>query len=271
MTRPVHAPLSLAALLVVAAPAHAQSLWPDSLRGRAEFGLEWVRPTFENSDDFYKDTRGVWILGGRFHATPRLNVVVAIPRLVATEGSGGTSMGAPYAGIEFLKENGTPEFSVGARVDMVDNTSGGAPAVALVGDFDRFEEALPHAFTLIASGYHEPYRTADGTFARIRFGATFLHPTGMGASAQNDMYFNYGIRMGRESPAFRISVELTGRWLLTADGANFAAATVHQGAANVSFLSGQVRPYLGLRMPVDENLDSSLKRALTFGVTVSLD
>jgi hypothetical protein len=264
-------PVVLALALIAPPAARAQSLWPTALRGRAEFGLEWVRPTFQSGDDAFSGTRGVWILSGRFHPTPRLNAVVAIPRLVATDADGGSTMGDPYAGIEFLKDDGTPEFSLGTRIDMVDNTFGGGPQVAYFGDYDRFEEAISHAFTITATGYHEPYRTDDGTFARIRFGATFFHPTEDGAGADNDLYFNYGIRMGRETPSLRFSVELTGRWFLTANGANFAQATVHQGAATASFFSGQIRPYVGIRIPVDEDLKATLTRALIFGVTASVD
>lgn len=268
-----HRALFVAVLLtLVAAPAaRAQSLWPAPLRGPAEFGIEWVRPTFKYSDDAYSGTRGIWILSGRFHPAPRLNAVVAIPRLVATDADGGATMGDPYAGIELLKDDGTVEFSLGTRIDMIDNTFGGAPEVGFFGDFDRFEQAISHAVTLTATGYHEPFRSDDGTFARIRFGATFLHPTGEGLGAENDLYFNYGIRMGRETPSLRFSVELTGRWLLTANGANFGEASIHQGAATASFFSGQVRPYVGIRVPVDEELKSLLRRALIFGVTVGVE
>ncbi len=265
--------LPLVALALSGAPsaARAQSLWPDSLRGRGEIGIEWVRPTFENGDDSFSGTRGVWILSGRVHATSRLNLVAALPRLVATDDDNGATMGNPYFGVEFLKEDGRPEFSFGTRIDMVGNTSSGAPLVGAFGDFDRLEAASTHNFILTATGYHEPYRSADGAYARLRFGATLFHPTGDGFGAENEMYFNYGIRIGRDAPSLRFSAELTGRWLLSSNGASFAEASVHQGAGMASFLSGQVRPYVGYRMPIDQNLKDVLDHALIFGVTMGVE
>ena len=259
-------------VLLLAAPglARAQSLWPDSLRGGGEIGLEWVRPTFKSGDESFSGTRGIWILSGRIRATDRLNLVVAIPRIVATDGSGGKMTGNPYVGVEFLKPDRTPEFSLGARLLMADNTFSPARNVGFFGDFDRFETTISKALVLTAAGYHQAYRSDDGAFARIRFGATFYHPTGSAFSTENELYFNYGLRIGRETPDIRLSAEVTGRWLLSANGANLAQATVHQGALAASFLHGPLQPYVGFRVPLDEDLKGVLRYALTFGVTMGI-
>lgn len=264
--------LLLALLMLASAPvaAGAQALWPDSLRGQGELGAEWVRPTFASSDDAYASTRGIWIVSGRLRASDRLNAVVAGSRIVATSGSGGSMLGNPYAGIEFVRPDRTPEFSLGIRLLMADNSFSPARAVGFYGDFDRFESVLSHVFIVTATGYHEPYRSADGAFARIRFGATFYHPTSSGSSAENEMYFDYGVRIGRDTRSVRVSAELTGRWLLSSNGASFAEATVHQGALTASFLGGPVRPYVGYRIPIDEELKPALDHALIVGVTASV-
>ena len=260
------------ALVLIAAPAtgNAQSLWPDSLRGQGEIGLEWVRPTFKSGDDSFSDTRGIWILSGRVRATDRLNLVVALPRIVATDASGGKMTGNPYVGVEFLRPDRTPEFSLGARLLMADNTFSPARNVGFFGDFDRFETTITKALILTASGYHQAWRSDDGAYARIRFGATFYHPTESGFGAENEMYFNYGIRIGRETPDIRFSAEVTGRWLLSANGANLAQATVHQGALSAAFFHGPLQPYVGFRVPIDEDLKGVLRYALTFGVVLGV-
>lgn len=250
----------------------AQSLWPDSLRGRAELGLEWSRPTFATNDDAYSGTRGIWILGARARVSDRLNAVVAIPRFVATEGSDGHTIGNPYVGIEFLKEDHRPELSLGIRLDMVDNAYSPAHDVGYYGDFDRFEAMMPRTVAIVATGYHEPFHGDDGGYARIRVGATILRAVGSGVNGGAEMYVNYGVRIGRDRPALRLSAELTGRWSLSAGGrASFAESTIHQGAATASFLSGQLRPYVGVRMPIDEDLTPALRHVFVFGVTTYLD
>lgn len=266
-------PFALIALALIATPAagRAQSLWPDSLRGQGEIGLEWIRPTFKSGDDSFSGTRGIWTLSGRVRATDRLNLVVAIPRIVATDGSGGKMMGNPYVGVEFLKPDHTPEFSLGIRLLTADNTFSPARSVGFYGDFDRFETTLSKVLILTAAGYHQAYHTDDGAYARIRFGATFYHPTESGLSTENEMYLNYGLRIGRETPDIRVSAEVTGRWLLSSNGANLAQATVHQGALTASFLHGPLQPYVGFRVPIDEDLKSALRYALTFGVVMGVE
>lgn len=260
-------------VVLLAAPglARAQSLWPDSLRGRGEIGMEWVRPTFKSGDDTFSGTRGVWILGGRVRATDRLNIVAALPRLVATDADGGATMGNPYVGIEFLKPDHTPEFSVGFRLLMANNAFSPARGVGFYGDFDRFESTITKALVLTAAGYHQAYRSDDGAYARIRFGATFYHPSESGFSAENEMYFNYGVRVGRDAPDVRLSAEVTGRWWLNSGGASLAQATTHQGTLTASFLHGPVQPYVGIRAPVDEDLKGVLRYALTFGVVLGIE
>jgi hypothetical protein len=264
-------PLALIALALVATPAtgRAQSLWPDSLRGGGEIGLEWVRPTFENGDDSFSSTRGIWILSGRVRASDRLNLVAAIPRIVATDESGGKMMGNPYVGVEFLKPDHTPEFSIGMRLLMADNTFSPARNVGFFGDYDRLESVITHALIVTATGYHEPFRSEDGTYARLRFGATFFRYTGDFAGG-NEMYFNYGVRVGRDAPNVRLSAEVTGRWWLNSGGASLAQATTHQGALTASFLHGPVQPYVGIRAPVDEDLKGVLRYVLTFGVVLGV-
>ena len=261
------------AVALIAAPAtgRAQSLWPDSLRGRGEIGLEWVRPTFESGDDSFSSTRGIWILSGRVRASDRLNLVAAIPRIVATEGSGGAMLGNPYVGVEFLKPDRTPEFSLGLRLLQADNTFTPEREVGFFGDYDRLESVMTHALIVTATGYHQPFRSEDGTYARLRFGATFFRYTGDGFSGGNELYFNYGLRIGRDAPNVRLSAEVTGRWWMNSGGANLAQATIHQGALTASFLHGPLQPYIAFRAPIDEDLKGVLRYALTFGVVMGVE
>lgn len=261
------------ALALIAAPAtgSAQSLWPDSLRGQGEIGMEWVRPTFKSSDGFYSGTRGIWILSGRVRATDRLNLVVAIPRIVATDGSGGRMMGNPYVGVEFLKPDRTPEFSLGLRLLQADNAYSPSRNVAFFGDYDRLESVVTHALILTATGYHEPFHSDDGAYARVRVGGTFFRYIGDGYTGGNELYFNYGLRIGRDTPDLRLSAEFTGRWWMNSGGANLAQASIHQGTLTASFLHGPLQPYIAFRAPIDEDLKGVLRYALTFGVVMGIE
>ena len=268
-------PVALASLLLALplAPIAAQSLWPRPLEGKAEVGLEWVRPTFVTGDDQYGFSRGVWILGGRIRASERINVVLALPQMRAPVGGsgygGGSASGTPYIGIEFLAAERRPEFSLGIRFGGSSYGSYDAAAMALYGDYDRWEEGVSNGLVVNAIGHTTAWQDSAGASARVRFGGTILIPEG--GVYGGELFVDYGIRFGRDTPALRFGAALTGRWLATGGGgASLAEATIHQVAADLSFGSGMVRPSFGVRLPLDDALNDVVEYVLITGVTVHL-
>lgn len=268
-------PIALASLLLALplGPLAAQSLWPRPLEGKAEVGLEWVRPTFVTGDDQYGFSRGVWILGGRIRASERINVVLALPQIRAPGGfygyGGGSGSGTPYIGVEFLAAERRPEFSLGIRLGGSSSSSSDAGVMALYGDYDRWEEGISNALVVNAIGHTTAWQDSAGASARVRFGGTILIPAG--GMYGGELYVDYGIRFGRDTPALRLGVALTGRWLATGGGgASLAEATIHQVAGDLSFGSGMVRPSFGVRLPLDDALNDVVEYVLIGGVTVHL-
>jgi hypothetical protein len=259
-------PVLLLMAVILPSEAKSQALWPDSLRGKAEFGVEWTRPTFEQNDDYYKGSRGVWLVSGRVLFNEKYEVVIAVPTFVGNSGGGG-STGSPYIGLHILDDHRRVEFALGFRPNFASQTTYGGPSVGYIGDYDHFEAAIDDAAALTATVLHEVYRNEDGTNVRFRFGGMMLHAVGLGIFGPNDYYFDYGIRVGRDTPNLRVGVSATGRWLLDSEGESLAESTTNQAAMEASFLSGAIRPYVGARLPLDEPLSSTLRYALIVGVT----
>lgn len=266
-------PLLVLCTLATSTSLSAQSLWPRPLTGRAEIGFEWVRPTLADNDDAYGFSRGVWILSGRIRASDKINVVLALPHLrapgVSAGYGGGSASGAPYLGVEFLGGERRPEFSLGVRFSGATYGAYEAAAMAFYGDFDRWEAAATDALVVNAIGHTTAWQDSAGASVEVRFGGTLFIPRGYASGGE--LYVDYGIRFGRDTPALRLGAAVTGRWLATGGGgASIAEASIHQVAGDLSFGSGTFRPSFGLRLPIDDALNDAVRYVVIAGVTVGL-
>lgn len=266
--------LLFAALLVsTSTPLAAQSLWPRPLPSKGELDLEWVRPSFPNESGL-SGTRGVWVLSGRTKVGERGRLVIAIPYLRAGSGTGfgsGSTFGDPYFGYESTDSSGKSTFVVGVRLPMAGTNETLAEQVAFLGDYDRFEESFPKTFTAHFEGQNEVWRDAEGADVRIRAGATLLHYTESGSSADaNTFLFDYGVRFGRPISKVDLGLALTGRIILSGSGGSIAQRSTHQATIELGG-RGRIAPRVGLRLPIDEPLKSSYDRAITIGVRVQLE
>ena len=263
------------ALLALASTStvSAQSLWPRPLASKAELDLEWVRPSFPNGSGL-SSTRGVWVLSGRTKVGERARIVFALPYLRAA-GSGywaGSTIGNPYIGYESDDTTGKSIFVVGLRLPIAAAGDYQAEQVALLGDYDRFEEGTPESLILHAEGQGVVWRDAQGADVRIRGGTTLFHSTAGGGSpaAANSFTFDYGVHFGRPVGPLDLGLGVTGRMLLSGSGGNIAQRSTHQAAFELSG-RGRIAPRLGVRIPIDEPLKSVYDRAITVGVRLQLE
>jgi hypothetical protein len=255
--------LACLAASLLPATATAQALWPRRLEGPAEFGLEWVRPTFDGEDP-YTFARGIWILDGRFRAGKRINLQLALPQVIAsTDAGSSTGPGNLYAGIEFTDTSGRPEFTLAFRRGS--RSSGDDDTWEMgFGDFDRIEEVVTGAYAISGIRHIHPWQGEDGAYADLRLGGTLFLGEGGGA-----MFFDYGVRMGRDGETFGAGFAWTGRWAIGSDGGTLAS-TIDQLTLDLSLQRGVVRPNIAVRVPFDENLNDLIDYALIVGVRVPL-
>ena len=272
MPHPLRA-LPLVALALVAGghPGVAQSLWPDSLRVKVEFGGEWIRPTLAQYDDAYPASRGVWTVSGRARIRENLELVVAFPNFVGA-GDGvvaGGGNGDPYIGVLLLDAHRRPRLAFGYRPGIASHDQYYSPSIGEVADHDRAEASYTDAASVNAVIFHEAYRGANGTNIRLRLGSTLAFAAGYGGVGGN-LLFDYGLRVGRDTPWLRAGLAFTGRWWMDSEGEGWGEAASHQAAVEFSFLPGDVRPYLGARIPIDRPLSAALDYALIVGVTAGV-
>ncbi len=255
----------LAACLCPAA-AWAQSLWPRTLEGAGDVGVEWVRPTFATGDAAYGFGRGVWIFDARLRIGERSRLVVALPWIEpAGGGEGGSAMGNAMLGIEFADTLGRPEFTLGFRRGHLDSdgTKDGASELALFGDIDRVEQAFSTGLIIEGVANVHPGTGVDRMTAEIRLGATAVLGEGGGT-----FFMKYGARLGYDVGAVNVGGGLTGLWLVP-DGVS-TGGTIDQLFGEITTRKGTVRPSLAVRFPLDKGLSEDLSFAVTAGVRVIL-
>lgn len=263
-------PLALIMLALVATPATggAQSLWPDSLRGTVEFGGEWIRPTMAQYDDAYPSDRGVWTVSARGRLRHDMQFVVALPTFVGA-GDGvvaGGGNGNAYLGVLWLDAEGRPRLAVGYRPNMASRDEYFSPSIGEVADYDRTEASYRHVASANVALFHEAYRGENGTNIRFRLGSMLAFGGGDGVYGGN-LLFDYGVRVGRDTPWLRAGLAFTGRYRLGTGDETVQGSSNYQGAVDFSFLPGPLRPYFGARFPLSKPLAESLDYALILGVT----
>lgn len=271
MRRPGVLPLLVLLTFTLPRSGSAQSLWPDSLRGKVEFGGEWIRPALDDYDDAYPGDRGVWTVSARVRIRENLEIVLALPTFVgAGDGvvtSGGS--GNPYLGVLLLDDHRRPRLALGYRPGTASRDEYYSPSIGAIADYDRSEATYPDAASFNAVMFHDAYRGDNGTTIRLRLGTTLALAAGYGGVGA-DILFDYGLRVGRDTPWVRAGLAFTGRWWMDSRGAGWGEASTHQAAFDFSFLPGTFRPYVGARLPLDKPLSDALDYALILGVTVHL-
>jgi hypothetical protein len=265
--------LGLTAVLALAASTtlSAQSLWPRPLASKGELDLEFVHPTFPDGASI--TGARIWVLSGRMRVGERGRVVVALPYLEGRSSggfSGSSTNGDPYIGYESTDSTGKSTIVLGLRLPWAGTTASAPEEAALLGDYDRFEEAFPKTITLHFEGQGEVWRGTDGADVRIRAGSTLLHATegGSGADA-NTFLFDYGIRFGRPAGPVELGLALTGRLYLSGSGGNIAQRSTHQATFELAG-HGRIAPRVGIRVPIDEPLKSAYDRAIILGVRAAI-
>ena len=244
----------------------AQSLWVTPVTGKADFDLEWTRPSFDDISGL-SAFRGIWVTSARARVGDRGALIVAVPRLV---GSDAGTFGNPYFGAQLYRPDGSAAFTFGLRVPTISTAPTLERAVAFRGDFDRYEEAVADYLTVAADGQFRAWHDSAGADVTVRGGLSLFHPTDPTFGAKDEYYFNYGIRFGHRWTRLEVGADVTGRYYMSANGGTVTDRNLAQGSVTLGW-HARVVPRVGLRLPITENLKGFYKSVVTVGVSVPVE
>lgn len=269
----LHRMLLVGLLMLWAAPASAQRLWPAPDPGR-NVGLEITKGFFKSGSEV--DFASFVITAeGRFPVSNRLAITAAIPysRVSISDpflaNPPSSEFGNPWVGIEAAA---APDLMVEAGIrpgisssEFVDPS---AQEFGVLQDFDRFEAWLPKTTSLRAM-IHAGRIAQQGTFITGMFGSTILIPSGGGGTI---VYANYGVRLGVRDTRTLTSLSLTGRVGISHGGvlAGSLNSNVNQVALQVEGTTGTFRPRLSIGSYVNEGPREFTKAIVTVGASITM-
>ncbi|MEN8376423.1 MAG: hypothetical protein ABFS34_13330 [Gemmatimonadota bacterium] len=255
----------------------AQSLH-DAPRLDSEVGLELIRPVFDGLDTNALTFSGQASL--RWKVTDKVAVLADLPftRLstpVPVTGFGearsGARLGNPLLGFRYRAADSATAIDVAVRLPIDLQTGDNFPeTVGAFGDFDRWEAYMPDLLSVIARASGE-WDITEKVVGRFSLGGvlstTDLGSFGSGGSAYS---MTYGGGVSADVGPVTLTPGFTGRLRLDAGSADLAQRTVHQFALGVLYDAVRARPYVRLRVPIDEDLSRIVNLVVSVGVIVPL-
>lgn len=177
--------------------------------------------------------------------------------------------GNPLLGVQFGGPASPLSGEFALRFPLIQSKPGqkvgdnwAAPFGALT-DYDRFEAFLEDVWTFsAAAGYR--FKMPSGFVLRLRSGLAFLVPTK--DYLENDLYLDYASQAGYQFSRLELLAGLSGRYLVSENGLDFGARTVHQLGVSANFTLGHLLPGAHFRLPLDDDLQRDLD--FVFGINV---
>lgn len=259
--------LLLWVVLAVSPPRRlaAQARWPTPLDGSAEFALRWDRPHFPERE--YGFLSGILTVGARVQVANNVNFAFEIPQFRAPGTGSEPSMGNPYFGAELTDGDGTPAFTAGVRI--IEGSTGGDPQIiALFTDYERFEQSATAELLVVSGmGHWTPWKSPEGASVRIRFGGTIFRAEG---GASNELTADYGVRFGRPVGPLELGAAFTGRLFVTQGEIGSSESSFHSISVDLVRRAGRIRPSVGVRLPLDVEINRAVSYVLLFGLSATL-
>ncbi|HEX7024526.1 MAG TPA: hypothetical protein VF187_06890 [Gemmatimonadales bacterium] len=283
LTRVVSPLIVLAALALPATVVHAQRYWHDD-QGKDAIRLDFGLPFLKG--DGHKFFTGTFVPSMSYRAGDGFRVEADIPiARGAVEGESSLRLGNPYIGLRIGEDDKPVSGILAARIPMSKSSSKAIDDLAMsagaISDYDDFEAYSPNVLTF--RGGLEYHRTgATGWMFGARGVGSLQMNTGGDPTADSEMYFDYGARMGYAGARALAYVALTGRYLITApehtfvcdptdtgcDPKGFNERTHNQVTGTVELRTAKVRPRISLRVPFDQDLRDIAGAILHVGVAI---
>jgi hypothetical protein len=243
-----------AALTLMPSPARAQSHYLPR-DGKYAVLFEMLHPTFEGVTS--SALSAAYFLSGRVMATPRLALVGELPYANHESSSDGyyyyfggssSTFGDPYLGMEAQVASGPVFLEFGIRPALASDVQGAAELTGVVSDATRWN-AFDPGFWSIQVAFDVQEITPSKIGYLLRLSPVVQIPTESGYGG-GELHAVYSFLIGYHGSSARVTAGSSGRMLLTGGYGNLGTRAVTQLEVHADFLSGSIRPGLGLTLPL---------------------
>lgn len=271
---------SMTAMLILglALPATlaGQSLWEDPADGNTA-GIEWMRPDMKIAG--MGGASSAAFLFGRYAISPMVTIQADLPLAYGSFGEAefddsAIAVGNPLLGARIQPALMPVSFDISMRLPFAsindDGSSGIAYVAGIAADLDRMEAFTPDLIPLSA---HVNYAVEMRADSDLRFHAgpvLWLNREDDPDIESTWWFLTYGGELGHQVSGVRFASSLTGRYDLSADDGDFGDRTIHQLGVAASYKSGNMRPGVFVRVPLDEGSRDLVGFVIGVGFSVAL-
>ena len=264
--------LFILAALFAALPAGAQSIFLEPNTGPS-LHLEALRPSVGSLDfSFFSYS---FYLSGRIRAGEttqlRFEVPYASYKLEDSifTATGRSSFGNPYVGAEFGPRDRGVQGEVGIRLPVMSDNAEAAGFGLLADPVERMEAYLDDILPVYA-GLSYRHRSAGGFAMMLRAVPVAWIYTGDG-SADSELFVLHSAQAWYEAEKVALGAGLSGRFLVTGDGADLGERTLYELGFFANFDLGTFRPGLQVRFPLDADLTDDLRLDPWYSISLGLE
>jgi hypothetical protein len=250
--------LAISVALLHVLPAAAQTLTPEPFTDRI-VGMELEHPLLDGGD------LDLLSFAGFLYARLPLGEARFLAELPfarwSETGSSAEGIGNVMLGLEGSAA-GASLYGTLRLPTASNNASVGVPSILT--NFYRLEAWAPDAMVLSVGAIWRDTARVNGGFD-FQLGSAFVKVD----DADLDVILDYGVQYVQRARAFGITGGLQGRGFATGTG-NFADRTLHELRLRADYTGASVRPELGVRFPLDEDIRESIRAVIQLGVQFAI-
>ncbi len=241
-------------VVILAGSAAAQTYMLKSIpRERPQFGLRFLRPSFEYDSDL-STFSGVYDLTVTLPIDEHWSMDASLPytRFASGDEDAESFIGNIYAGLQHISMKGTGSavVSFGAYFATAEEDLGHL----VFGVFTNYEDMFkyyPDAWTLTANFAY--FKTSEkGARFGLQAGPDLMIQTGDGSNTE--FLIHYGATAGYKAKWLLAAVELVGMMMITEDTDDFGDRFVHSIDFGASFVSKHFAPGVFYKIYLKEEL-----------------
>jgi len=247
------------AVMLLSPLATAQNYWLYPGEEKS-ISLEIYKPKYAYAENvgFFNS---VWFISGHFKAGERLSVFVEIPVSFfdidedKSYYEDETLLGNPYIG--FVSKSPMTSQSqlfvsrVGARLPIASDEKMNASVNGWATNFNRFEAFFPDILTLTA-GLGFEIEAQSGIEYLINFDGAIMIPTE--GEGDSELFLDYNFAIWFPLEQINFGAGFAGRLLATESDLDFGERTFHQFGFTGNYKTGNFKPGIHFRVPLDDDL-----------------
>jgi len=254
-------------------PARAQSIFLEPNTGQG-IHLEAVRPSLGAVN--FTNLSYSYYLSGRVLASEGFGLRFEVPFAAynvqdssGDSGSGRSSFGNPYAGVEVGPADRGVQGEFGLRLPIMSDEAEAADFGLLADPVERMEAHFGTEYLPLFAGLRYRHRSDDGFALMLRAVPVIWFYIG-DYNGDTEVSILHSVQTWYEADKVGVGVGISGRFIATGDADGFGERSIYQFGFFANYAFGNFLPGFQVRLPLDHDLKDDLHLGATYSLSVGL-